>query len=52
MEKHHWQVTFSIGAVTFYKFGEPLKDVIQQADEMMYRAKAGGKNTVRFDTVE
>jgi len=52
MDKHHWKVTFSIGAVTFYKFGEPLKDVIHQADEMMYRAKAGGKNTIRFDTVE
>jgi diguanylate cyclase (GGDEF)-like protein len=52
MEKHRWEVTFSIGAATFYKFGAPLKEVIQQADTLMYRAKAGGKNTIRFDTIE
>ena len=52
MEKHHWEVTFSIGAATFYKYGAPLKEVIQQADTLMYRAKAGGKNTIRFDTIE
>jgi diguanylate cyclase (GGDEF)-like protein len=52
MDRHHWKVTFSTGAVTFYKFGVPLKEVLQQADQLMYRAKASGKNTVRFDTVE
>jgi diguanylate cyclase (GGDEF)-like protein len=52
MDRHHWKVTFSTGAVTFYKFGVPLKEVIQRADQLMYEAKASGKNTVRFDTFE
>ncbi len=52
MDRHHWKVTFSTGAVTFYRFGVPLKEVIQRADQLMYQAKASGKNTVRFDTVE
>jgi diguanylate cyclase (GGDEF)-like protein len=52
MDRHHWKVTFSTGAVTFHKYGMPLKEVIQQADQLMVQAKAGGKNAVRFETVE
>ena len=52
MDRHHWRVTFSTGAVAFYKFDIHLKDVIQVADQLMYQAKAEGKNAVRFDTVE
>lgn len=52
MERHHWNVTFSIGVVTYYKYDMSLKEVLQQADKMMYIAKEEGKDTIRFDTLE
>jgi diguanylate cyclase (GGDEF)-like protein len=52
MDRHHWDVTFSIGAVSYYKFDFQFKDILQKADKLMYTAKEEGKNTIRFDTVE
>lgn len=46
MESKKWPVTLSIGAMTFPK---PLRDVdamVRCVDELMYRAKKGGKNRI------
>ena len=39
------KVTMSIGIAQF-KFGEPLVELIQRADEALYTAKRGGRNQV------
>jgi diguanylate cyclase (GGDEF)-like protein len=52
MERHHWDVTFSMGVVTYYKHAASFNEVLQQADKLMYTAKQDGKNAIRFDTVE
>jgi diguanylate cyclase (GGDEF)-like protein len=52
MDRHQWKITFSIGAVTFFNYKGSLKDAIQQADRLMYTAKAEGLNRIRFDTIE
>jgi len=41
-------ITVSIGIVTFPTNGEDSTDIIREADTAMYRAKADGKNHVRF----
>ncbi|MBN2257390.1 MAG: diguanylate cyclase [Anaerolineaceae bacterium] len=52
MKQHNWPVTFSIGAVTYYKFGISVMDVIKQVDQAMYAVKDSGRNNIHFDTVE
>ena len=46
MTSKHWPVTLSIGAMTFPK---PMRDVdamVRCVDDLMYRAKKGGKNRI------
>ncbi len=47
MEKHQWQVTFSIGAVTFINPPASVEAMIQQADHLMYLVKNNGKNHLK-----
>lgn len=42
-------VTASIGAVTYLKVPSVVDDMIAKADEMMYRAKSGSKNSVHIE---
>ena len=42
----YWQVTFSIGAVTFQNRPQSVAAALDQADQLMYEAKHGGKNAV------
>ncbi len=46
MGARHWPVTFSIGAATFHSPPARLADVLQRADELMYRVKNRGKGGV------
>jgi diguanylate cyclase (GGDEF)-like protein len=52
MERHNWNVTFSIGALTYYKHGFPVVEAIKRVDQLMYSVKDNGRNNIRFDTVE
>jgi diguanylate cyclase (GGDEF)-like protein len=47
MEQTGWPVTVSISAVTFTRPPGSVDEVIRIADQLMYTAKRGGKNTIR-----
>ena len=47
MERNHWPVTFSVGAVTFLTPPESVHEMIHRADEIMYSVKQSGKNRLR-----
>jgi len=51
MENNKWPVTASIGIVTFYKPPGSVDEMIKKADELMYSAKTGGKNTIKHAVV-
>jgi diguanylate cyclase (GGDEF)-like protein len=46
-QKNNWAITFSIGAITCYSSCE-LDELIKEADDLMYSAKASGKNRVAY----
>ena len=48
MRQHGWPVTFSMGVVTFTALPESVDEILRVSDELMYRAKYGGKNTVCY----
>jgi diguanylate cyclase (GGDEF)-like protein len=52
MERHHWEITFSICAVTYYMYDTSLKEVIQETDKLMQEVKARGGNAIRFETID
>ena len=52
MEKHEWPVSLSMGAMTFLKIPNTIDEIIHAADELMYKAKQGGKNQTRFERYE
>lgn len=43
----HYHTSVSIG-VTLFQGGESVEEVLKQADTAMYRAKAAGRNAIRF----
>ncbi len=45
---HHYHLTPSIGIVLFPEEGDTIDDILKHADTAMYRAKAAGRNTIRF----
>jgi PleD family two-component response regulator len=47
MYRHQWNVTFSIGAVTFIKPPNCVEEMIQKADRLMYLVKTNGKNKIK-----
>lgn len=46
MEKRSWPVTFSIGLISYAIPNKAFKDIIKEADHMMYLAKEKGKNQI------
>ncbi len=44
MKKNNWPVTMSTGIVTFHEQPETVKEMIAEADAIMYKVKHGGKN--------
>ena len=46
MTKNNWQVTFSIGMVTFTEPPASVHTLIREADDLMYVAKRNGKNKI------
>ncbi|MGH9175963.1 MAG: GGDEF domain-containing protein, partial [Vicinamibacterales bacterium] len=51
MQQNLWPVTFSIGVVTFDLAPATVDELIGAADKLMYLAKAGGKDAVRYSHV-
>ncbi|MBN1437990.1 MAG: GGDEF domain-containing protein [Anaerolineales bacterium] len=49
MEKHHWPVTFSIGALTCRRASAASEELIKKADALMYSVKNSGKNAAAFE---
>lgn len=48
MESGGWNVTFSIGAVTFDRFPASVGEAIGVADSLMYQVKQAGKSGIRI----
>jgi diguanylate cyclase (GGDEF)-like protein len=48
MEKNDWDVTFSIGAITFHSALPGVDETLRQVDQLMYKVKANGKNDIKF----
>lgn len=48
MQQNAWQVTFSIGAMTFHTPPEDIDQVLKEVDELMYAVKTGGKNDFKI----
>jgi diguanylate cyclase (GGDEF)-like protein len=51
MRGHGWDVTFSIGVVTFEKLPEDVHEAVKMADELMYQVKGDKKNAVAYRVV-
>jgi diguanylate cyclase (GGDEF)-like protein len=48
MDKSHWPLTFSIGALTCRGEQTSSEGLIQKADELMYTVKKSGRNSIAF----
>jgi len=48
MKENHWDVTFSIGVITFHKFSISIDEMIRKADQLMYAVKGNGKDNINF----
>jgi diguanylate cyclase (GGDEF)-like protein len=50
-KRKSWPVTFSLGLVTYEDAPGSVEELVKEADRLMYQAKQGGKNTLRFRTI-
>lgn len=48
MKKHGWDVSFSIGVVTFETSPDDVREAVQLADELMYEVKGNSKNNIAY----
>lgn len=47
MQQKEWPVTFSIGAITFYKVMDSSRGMVKRVDDLLYEVKKSGKNNIR-----
>lgn len=47
MAQRSWQITFSIGLMTFISPPESVNEMVRLADALMYEVKKSGKNSIR-----
>ena len=52
MSRNRWQVTFSIGVVTFKKMPKTVDEMVKVADQMMYQVKISTKNDIKYLLVD
>ncbi|MBV9080143.1 MAG: GGDEF domain-containing protein [Elusimicrobia bacterium] len=50
-EQNGWNVTFSIGSVTYVSPPTSVDEMTKTADRLLYEVKNTGKNQIRFETV-
>jgi len=48
MQRNGWPVTLSMGVVTFISPPSTVDEMLKISDDLMYRAKNNGKNTIRY----
>jgi len=48
MKRHGWEVSFSIGVVTFEKLPDDVHEAVKLADELMYEVKGKNKNDIAY----
>ena len=51
MQENGWPVTFSIGSATCLHPPDSIDNLISRADQLMYKVKFNGKNSVRQEVV-
>jgi diguanylate cyclase (GGDEF)-like protein len=49
MAQRNWPATFTIGMVTFLYPPQSVDQLIKLADDLMYRGKSKGKNTITYE---
>lgn len=47
--EHRWPISFSIGVATFIRLPRTAKELISQADYLMYSVKSRGKNRIEYE---
>lgn len=52
MQRNHWPITFTVGAVTFGVPPESTDDILKIVDGVMYSAKKSGKNKIHHENYE
>ena len=52
MDMHVWDVTFSIGALTFLTMPHSVEEMVRLTDELMYEVKVDGKNAIKYSVYE
>lgn len=48
-KEHRWPISFSIGVATFIRLPRTAKELISQADYLMYSVKSRGKNRIEYE---
>ena len=48
MEKYGWDVSFSVGVVTFETLPDDVGQAVKLADDLMYQVKTGNKNDIAY----
>jgi diguanylate cyclase (GGDEF)-like protein len=48
MKLHAWEITFSIGVLTFLTMPESVNEMVSLTDGLMYEVKTKGKNAVKY----
>ncbi len=48
MQKHQWNVTFSIGVMTFIQIPEHVDELLHAVDQLTYEVKNRGKNAIMY----
>lgn len=49
VEHHGWPISFSIGVATFIRLPRTAKELVSQADYLMYGVKTRGKNRIEYE---
>ena len=52
MKIHAWEITFSIGVLTFLTMPESVDEMVSLTDGLMYEVKVGGKNAIKYSVYE
>lgn len=49
VDHHGWPISFSIGVATFIRLPRTAKELVSQADYLMYNVKTRGKNRIEYE---
>lgn len=52
MKTNEWEITFSIGVLTFLTMPASADNMVSLADALMYEVKTDGRNAIKFSTYD